>query len=343
MSLPPFLLVEMRLAFKNCAQQHRSSNLRHFRCFSNAAIRRKDAPKNKPSRRSNDGALTPEKSSLNIDPRNRRTKSNEEETGLAKQDAEKTAVSTDRRVPVPLKVIPKARLSPQVTLTPRQRLHLEMMTRRPTVSVEKKLFRERIQIYHVGALKENALVFLKVGSIVSVCAVTFVIGPAHLSAGTPPWFTALIWLAGFIPGIVTHYMTKSWVNRVFLDLPDQARESPKAAMEYAKNLPQEAEIDIRYLKPWGLEGSVKASTSDLIPTKGKLLQPLTFTWKDKYVRRQKSPKWAPASFFVENTTAVGKTSTNTVPGIWETVYRQIVKEPNKPSPKWKSNLEEFET
>lgn len=349
MALPTFLVAEMRLAFKNCVQQRKSSSLLYSRYFSNAAIRRKGppqkkpAPQRKPASRSSDGALTARKASQYVDTKHERGAADKEETGLATQEPEKTAVGTERRVPVPLKVIPRAQLSPQVTLTPRQRLHVEMMTRRPTVSTEKKIFKERIQIYHIGEFKENILAILKVSSIVAACAVTFVIAPAHFHAGTAPWITALIWLGGFVPGLTTQYMTKSWVNRVFLDLPEKARESPKAAMEYAKNLPSDAEVDIRYLKLWGLEGSVKASTSDLVPTKGKLLQPLTFTWKDKDVKQLKATKWAPNSFFVQSTTATGNKSVNTVPGIWESVYRQIVKEPNKPSPKWQSNLEPYET
>lgn len=138
-------------------------------------------------------------------------------------------------------------------------------------------------------------------------------------------------------------MTKGFVNRVFLDLPDKARESPKAAMEYAKNLPRDAEIDIRYLKGWGLEGSVKTSTSDLVPTKGNGLRPLTFTWNDYSLKRRKTTIWEPRSFFVQSTTASGSRSKDTVPGIWESVYRQITREPEKPSPKWQSNLESRET
>lgn len=345
MALPTFLMVEMRLAFKNCAQQHKNSNLKYVRSFSNAAIRRKGPPQSKLPSRPNDEAFTASKASQDLDSKSGHGTAEKEQTGLARQEPEKTAVGTERRVPVPLKVIPKAQLGPQVNLTPRQRLHVEMMTRRPTVTPEKekRIFRERIQIYHIGHLKENVLAVLKVSSIVCACAVTFVIAPAHFHAGTATWITGLIWLGGFVPGLATQYMTKSWVNRVFLDLPDKARESPKAAMEYANNLPSQAEIDIRYLKLWGLEGSVKASTSDLVPTKGNFLQPLTFTWKNNDVKQQKSTRGVPNSFFVQSTSATGAKSVNTVPGIWESVYRQIVKEPNKPSPKWQSNLEAYET
>lgn len=342
MALPTFLVVEMRLAFKSCAQQHRSSSLKYFRCFSNATINKKrSSPSDTPSR-SRDGPGTARKASNEVDPLAAHRTAEKEQTGLAKQEPEKKAVGTDRRVPVPLKVIPKAQLGPQVNLTPRQRLHVEMMTRRPTVSTEKKIYRERIQIYHIGSFREKALVMLKVSTIVCVCAVNFIIAPAHFTAGTAPWITGLIWLGGFVPALLVQYMTKGFVNRVFLDLPDKARESPKAAMEYAKNLPREAEIDIRYLKGWGLEGSVKASTADFVPTKGSSLRPLTFTWKDKYLGRQKSTRWDPRSFFVQSTTASGSKSKDTVPGIWESVYRQIVKESEKSSPKWQSSLESHE-
>lgn len=332
----------MRLAFRSCKQQHRRSNLR---CFSSSIISRNDPPRKDFPSDPPDRALAPRKQSHAAESNGEHGRKAQDQTGLAPRDPEKRAVGTGRRVPVPLKVIPRAQLSPQIHLSPRQRLHVEMMTRRPTVNTEeKKVYRERIQIYHMGAFKESLLTTLKISSIVAVCAVTFVVAPAHLSGDTALWLTALIWAAGFVPGLVTHYSTKSWVNRVFLDLPPSARESPKTIMEYAKNLPSETLLDIRYIHPWGLEGSVQAATSDLVPTKSRFLRPLTFQWKNKAVmQHRKSSKWEPEAFYVEPKTAFGKKSKDTIPGIWENVYRQIMKDPGKPSLKWKSHLEPWET
>lgn len=341
MALPNFLIIEMRLAFKNCTQQYNRSSLR---CFSSTAIRKDDPPSNRPSNDPYNRAVSPKKPSNTTEGGREHGGQAQDRTGLVTQDSEKKAVGASRRVPVPLKVIPKAQLGPNVHLSPRQRLHVEMLTRRPNISVEeKKNFRERIQIYHMGSFKENILAILKVSSIVCACAVTFVIAPAHLNAGTPLWIIALIWLGGFVPGFMTNYMTKSWVNRIFLDLPEKARHSPKAVMEYAKNLPGDAKIDIRYLKLWGLEGSVKGSTSEFTPTKGNFLRPLTFTWSAESPQKRTTSRFVPNSFFVQSKTATGTASTNTVPGIWETVYKQIIKEPGKDSPKWKSYLGPYET
>lgn len=344
MAVPEFLIIEMRLAFRNCAKQHR---MMRSRCFSSTTISRYASPRKSSQSDPSNRALTSKETSPATRSNNGNAGNTTDKTGLTTQDPQRTAVDTGRRVPVPMKVVPPAQLNPQIRLTPRQRLHVEMLTRRPNVNVEekKKVYRERIQIYHMGSFKENMLAVLKVSSIVSLCAVCFVIGPAHLNAGTAPWLTALIWAGGFVPAILTHYATKNWVNRIFLDLPPYARESPKTIMEYANNLPAETLLDIRYLKLWGLEGSVHGNTSDFLPTKkGWFLRPLTFKWKDSTVMKQRrSSRWDPEYFFVEKETASGANSRNTVPGIWETVYRQIMKDPQKPSTKWRSNLEPWET
>lgn len=337
MALPVFSIAEMRLFFKSCAQPHRVSRIRNFSSTVNKA-KNESARSNEPKRPS-DGALKPSRASRTPGDTTEYDKPKKEETGLTTQKPEKKAIDRGRVIPVPLKVIPKAQIASDVNLTPRQRLHLEILTRRQPVEIKKQSFKERLQVYHMGYFKELGLTFLKMSSIVSACAVTFVFAPAHLTAGTAPWIVGLIWLGGFVPGILTHYMTKSWVNRVFLDLPEKARESPKAAMEYAKNLPPDSLIDIRYIKFWGLEGSIKAETSEFVPTKGNFLRPLSFTWRDDLVNRRPSSVFTPNTFFVEPKTAAGNSSKDTIPGIWESVYRQIMKGPAKESPKWRSPLE----
>lgn len=181
---------------------------------------------------------------------------------------------------------------------------------------------------------------LKVSGLTTICMVNFIFVPAHWTAGTDLWITALIWLGGFVPAFFVDYATKSMVSRVFLTLPTKARESPKAAMEYARNLPADTELDIRYLKPWGLEGSFKARTSELEPTTGTLLKPLSFKLADKYKKLHSNSFFVPTEFFVSEKTALGEQSWDTIPGIWNTVYRQLMKIDEKEGEKWQKKEEE---
>lgn len=233
-----------------------------------------------------------------------------------------------------MKVIPKAEIAPNVRLSPRERLHIEVLTRRQPQKIEKKIYRERLQIYHIGALKENVMAVLKVSGIVCACAVTFVIAPAHLNAGHDLWLVALIFLGGFVPGFLLNYMTMPMVSRVFLNLPLKARETSKAAMEYAKNVPRDAELDIRYLKPWGLEDSIKAKMSEFEPTKGNLFRPLTFKWMSKYAKHKGGLIQNPTSFYVNPKSATGEASKDTVPGIWGSVYRKLANPEGSSVARW---------
>ena len=187
----------------------------------------------------------------------------------------------------------------------------------------------------MGSLKENVLAILKMSCIVCACTVTFIIAPAHLTAGTSLWLVALIWIGGFVPGVVVNYWTKPMVSRIFLSLPAKARETSKAAMEYAKNLPGDADLDIRYLKPWALEKSIKAKLSEFEPTKGNYLRPLTFKWKDRWLKLRPHSRSTPTSFYVDEQTASGEASKNTIPGIWTNVYKQLMSKGQDPQmAKW---------
>lgn len=256
-------------------------------------------------------------------------------TELTTQKEEQTALGTDRRVPVPLRVIPKPDLGNNVRMTPRERLHIEVLTRQqPRKVEEKKIYRERLQIYHVGFLKENFLSVLKISSLAGALFATAVVVPAHFKAGTELWLIGLIWLAGFVPMFVVNYMTKPLVTRIFLNLPAKARDTSKAAMEYAKTLPRDASLDIRYMKPYGIEGKFQARVSDLEPTSGNMLRPLSLKLK-KYSRND-SDFFQPSSFYVWPKTAIGEKSKNTIPGIWDGMYKKLMRISDGPEAiKWK--------
>ena len=339
MSLPNFLVLEMRAAFRSCAQQHRLSRQRQFSCSVAARLQKPPGSKNNPSDNwPYTGAIVPQPGTQWQADTRPGSDSRHDGKELAPRQKGETALDTGRRVPVPLRVIPKAEVAPGVKLSPRERLHIEVITRQQRKvgkPEQKKVFRERLQIYHMGALKENALIFLKMSSIASACLVTFIIAPAHLTGSTALWLTALIWFGGFVPGVLVNYATKPMISRIFIDLPTRAKESSKAAMEYAKNLPKDADIDIRYLKPWGLEGSVKARLSEFEPAQGNLLRPLSFKWKDGYKRP--TSRYMPTEFYVWPETAAGKQSSNTIPGIWENVYQNLIQASKKGMAKWQGS------
>lgn len=325
-SLPTLLVVEMRSAFKACARQHQRSTTRLFSTVPQRYRQGPHPPKggSKQPQWPYNGALTPQKpaQAQNIQRDDGRDQKNE--TELVPQQKEQTALDTGRRVPVPMRAIPQAQITPNLKLSPRERLHIEVLTRQQPRQQEKRIYRERLQIYHIGNFREVVLAIGKGSCVFCACLVTFVFAPAHVTAGTSLWIVALIWLGGLVPGVVFNYMTKPMISRIFLNLPTKARETSKAAMEYARNLPGDADLDIRYLKPWGLERAIKARLSEFEPTQGNILRPLTFKWKNRLLKNRPSSISTPTSFYVDSKTASGAASTNTIPGIWDRVYKQLV-------------------
>lgn len=129
MSLPTFLLVEVRAAFRLSARQHAASR----RCpFGTTTYR---------------FARSPAKTSFPIPiPRKTQSDASKLKTSQSKetskgQDHGSTqvvprerqvgALDTGRNVEVPTRVLPKADIAPNVKLSPLQRLHIEHMTRHP--------------------------------------------------------------------------------------------------------------------------------------------------------------------------------------------------------------------
>lgn len=179
----------------------------------------------------------------------------------------------------------------------------------------------------MGSLRENVLAATKVGTIACACVVTFIIAPAHLNAGSESWLVAFIWACGFVPFFAINYFTKPMVSRVFLSLPPNARETSKQAMDYAKNLPPEADVDIEYLKPWGLPSIIKANVCEFEPSQGTWLRPASFRFLDKYQKKRPTPRFSPTSFYVEPKTASGEASKDTIPGLWGSVYKRLMESP----------------
>jgi hypothetical protein len=145
MTLPNLLLVELRLAFQTCARQQRAcrQQSRPFRTVQPLFKRR-------PSR---SGTEVPPPRRLEVtkksdasaarfpppaDPYHVPTDASASSRELIPDPSKPTSVSERKRADVPMKVIPKAQITPEVTLTPKERLQIEFLTRRPPRTEEKK-------------------------------------------------------------------------------------------------------------------------------------------------------------------------------------------------------------
>ena len=150
MSLPGPLLLELRLAFKNCARQHiqcqRTRSTR--RSFSNLQPlfdRRTSAKTHKKASPSQ--SLEPTNDTSEIQAREPLNKNRAPVVPgvspiytkeLATQNSEATSVSRRRTVGAPIKIIPKAQVTPELSLTPIERLQIEFLTRKPPKTESKK-------------------------------------------------------------------------------------------------------------------------------------------------------------------------------------------------------------
>jgi hypothetical protein len=145
MTLPNLLLFELRLAFKTCAKQHttRRHEIRSFSTLQPLSKKKHARPDSevKPSlsveitTKSNISPphVRPHADSLNV-PTNESRSSRE----LVPDPSKPTSVSKRKRADVPMKIIPKAQITPEVTLTPKERLEIEFVTRRPPRTEAKK-------------------------------------------------------------------------------------------------------------------------------------------------------------------------------------------------------------
>lgn len=145
MTLPNLLLFELRLAFKTCAKQH-TTRPHEIRSFSTLQ------PLFKKKHARSDSEIKPPSSveittKSNISPPRERPQADSlnvsiNELGSSRElvpDLSKpTSVSKRKRADVPMKIIPKAQITPEVTLTPKERLEIEFMTRRPPRTEAKK-------------------------------------------------------------------------------------------------------------------------------------------------------------------------------------------------------------
>jgi hypothetical protein len=145
MTLSNLLLFELRFAFKTCARQHTTRPYR-IRSFSQLQplFRKKHARSDsevKPPSSveiTTKGNIPPPGDRPRVDSIHVPTNESGSSRELVPCPSTPTSVSKGKRADVPMKVIPKAQITPELTLTPKERLEIEFMTRRPPRTEAKK-------------------------------------------------------------------------------------------------------------------------------------------------------------------------------------------------------------
>lgn len=119
-----------------------------------------------------------------------------------------------------------------------------------------------------------------------------------------------------------NWSLRPFVTEVFLQLPEYAQTSPKAAMEYAKKLPDQAMLDIRFLRLTAITDVVSLRLAHTKPARS-LFRPVSFEWIDSFVQAGRFLKPNPTQFYVGTESARGKAARHTTPGIWSKVYERL--------------------
>jgi hypothetical protein len=319
MSLPPFLLAEIRHAFRSCAQQHAATRLRPFSSSSILLKRKSPSNSSHPSIKPSQFKETP--------PIPQTTKD------LIPQDQDEKSLDPHRRSSVPAKVIPPSTLSPDAPtkLTPMQRLHIEHLTRHPPKKSIPKPYKERLLIYSFGFARVYALVFMRIVPLFVLSFVTFVAVPAYYFAGNPWYYVLLSWALTAFPIVAVNYISRPVATEIFLHLPAHANLTPEKVMNYARSLPRDAKLEVRFLRWTGFYGRTNFKILDTRPA-SSWLRPVSFKnvgpKEETVVLRP-----APTEFYVMARSAGGKGGRDTVPGIWDVVYRRLT---GKEVPKYKA-------
>jgi hypothetical protein len=338
-----FILLELRLAFRTCAVPRSSSHLRQaffstHRCLQQRGAAQSPKPLN-PKKKS--------KLSLAKRPENTTALSQDGNDGLPATGAKEAPrdvgnaprsyrdVDTGKQVPVPMKVLPKAQLTPELVLNAKERMQLEYITRRTPKREPGQVFRERLLIYHRGLSKTNWTVFIKTCTMVGMAFATCIAAPAYYTFGAPWWTVASILFVGCSPFLALTWRTRPLVTWIFLILPTFARQSPKAALEYARNLPDSARLQIHYMRTSGLPANVTVEMRDLKPVRSSPMRPVTFEWTGNRVDKGMLYRPNLTKFFVKEKSGTGKEKRDIIPGIWEPVYKRIMGAESAVSAKWK--------
>lgn len=124
------------------------------------------------------------------------------------------------------------------------------------------------------------------------------------------------------------------VTEVFLQLPISAQQSPKVAMAYAKALPADAMLDLRYMRSSSITDMVSLKLVNTRPAKS-LFRPITFEWIGPLVERGRFLRPNPTQFYVRPESAKGRAARDVVPGIWSKVYERLTGVESSVVAKWR--------
>jgi hypothetical protein len=337
-----FLLVELRLAFRTCARPRSSTQFRQaffstHRCLRDRRSAKTPATSSSNAKQKLSIAKRPDTipvESRDTDEPVQATNRREGSKHVAPAQRSYRDVETGKQVPVPMKVLPKAQLTPDLVLNAKERMQLEFITRKVPKREPGQVFRERLLIYHRGLSKTNFTVFVKVCTMVGMAFATCIAAPAYYTYGAP-WFTvASILVIGCTPFLAFTWRTRPLVTWIFLILPTFARQSPKAALEYARNLPDSARLQIHYMRTSGLPANVTVEMRDLKPVQSTW-RPVTFEWTGNRVDKGMLYRPNLTQFFVKEKSGTGKEKRDIIPGIWEPIYRRIMGAESELSAKWK--------
>lgn len=336
------ILLELRLSFRTCAKPRSSRQFQRAffstrRCLQERRATPPPAPSNQKTKpklgivKRPDIAPAESQDTNDVSPAAKRKQDSRDVTPAQRSYKD---VETGKQVPVPMKVLPKAQLTPDLVLNAKERMQLEYLTRRLPKREPGQVFRERLLIYHRGLSTTNWTVFVKVCSMVGMAFATCIAAPAYYTFGAPWWTVASILIVGCSPFLAITWRTRPLVTWIFLILPTFARQSPKAALEYARNLPDSARLQIHYMRASALPANVMIEMRDLKPVRSTL-RPVTFEWTGN--RIDKGAHYRPnlTQFFVKEKSGTGKEKRDIIPGIWEAVYKRIVGVESDLSVKWK--------
>lgn len=144
----------------------------------------------------------------------------------------------------------------------------------------------------------------------------------------------VVWAAGFFPLIFINWTTRPIAAQIWLHLPPSARQSAKAALDYAKNLPRDALLHVNFFRSTALMGEVQVRVCDTQPLKS-LWRPVTFRCVGKTVDPGSFLRPNPTEFFVRPESAGGKAARDTIPGLWSNVYKRLAGTESEAISKWR--------
>jgi hypothetical protein len=137
------LHLEIRIAFKTCARAYSFAKTARRTLNSSPLPRARnrrnsrdvqELPATNTASDAQSSSQSPERSQVKHDTRE---PSRSNTTELVPRVPKPGSLEHPRRSDIPARVLPKAQLSPELTLSPKQRLQIEYMTRRPPKAAEK--------------------------------------------------------------------------------------------------------------------------------------------------------------------------------------------------------------